>query len=105
MLDSIGYFEMLELMKNCQYIVTDSGGLQEEATATSIRKKVIVLRKTTDRPEAVMEGFSEIAGTTYNGILKSLKKTAKNPSIPKKKSPYGRGNSAKIIIQHLKKNI
>jgi len=105
MLDSVGYFEMLELMKNCQYIVTDSGGLQEEATAPSIRKKVVVVRKTTDRPEAVLEGFSEIAGITYNGILKSLRKTAKNPSIPKKKSPYGEGNSAKIIVQHLKKNI
>jgi len=37
--------------------------------------------------------------------LKSLRKTAKNPSIPKKKSPYGDGNSAKKIIQHLKDNL
>ena len=103
--DSLGYFEMLELMKNCQYIVTDSGGIQEEATASSIKKKVIVIRKTTDRPEAVLEGFSEIAGTTYNGISKSLRKTAKNPSIPKRKSPYGDGNSSKMIIQHLKENL
>ena len=105
MLDSVGYFEMLELMKHCQYIVTDSGGIQEEATAPSIRKKVVIVRKTTDRPEAVKSGFSEIAGTTYGGILRSLKKTAKNPSIPKKKSPYGEGNSAKTIIQYLKKNL
>ena len=105
MLDSLGYFEMLELMKNCQYIVTDSGGIQEEATASSIKKKVIVVRKTTDRPEAVLKGFSEIAGITYVGILKSLRKTAKNPSIPKRKSPYGDGNSSKMIIQHLKKNL
>ncbi|MDC0228761.1 UDP-N-acetylglucosamine 2-epimerase (non-hydrolyzing) [Nitrosopumilus sp.] len=104
-LDSVGYFEMLELMKNCQYIVTDSGGIQEEATASSIKKKVIVVRKTTDRPEAVLGGFSEIVGTNYNNILKSLNKTAKNPSIPKKKSPYGDGNSAKKIIQHLKNNL
>ena len=105
MFDSVGYFEMLELMKNCQYIVTDSGGIQEEATAPTIRKKVIVVRKTTDRPEAVLGGFSEIVGTNYNNILKSLKKTAKNPSIIKKKSPYGDGNSAKKIIQHLKNNL
>ena len=105
MFNSVGYFEMLELMKNCQYVVTDSGGIQEEATAPSIKKKVIVVRKTTDRPEAVLKGFSEIAGTTYNGILKSLRKTAKNPSIPKKKSPYGDGNSTKLIIRHLKKNL
>ena len=105
MFDSVGYFEMLELMKNCQYVVTDSGGIQEEATAPSIKKKVIVVRKTTDRPEAVLNGFSDIAGTTYNGILKSLRKTAKNPSTPKNKSPYGDGNSTKLIIQHLKKNL
>ena len=105
MFDSVGYFEMLELMKNCQYIVTDSGGIQEEATAPTIRKKVIVVRKTTDRPEAVLGGFSEIVGTNYNDILKSLKKTTKNPSISKKKSPYGDGNSAKKIIHHLKNNL
>ena len=103
--DSVGYFEMLELMKNCQYIVTDSGGIQEEATAPMIHKKVIVVRKTTDRPEAVLNGFSELVGTSYNGILKSLRKTAKNSSVPKKKSPYGDGNSAKKIIQHLKNNL
>ena len=50
-------------------------------------------------------GFSEIVGTNYNAILKSLKKTAKNPSITKKKSPYGDGNSAKKIVQHLKNNL
>ena len=105
MLDPVGYFEILELMKNCQFIVTDSGGIQEEATAPSIRKKVVVVRKTTDRPEAVFSGFSEISGTTYSGILTALRKTAKNPTIPKKKSPYGEGNSAKIIIKHLKKNL
>ena len=105
MFNSVGYFEMLELMKNCQYIVTDSGGIQEEATAPSIKKKVLVVRKTTDRPEAVLGGFSEIVGTNYNDILRSLKKTTKNPSISKKKSPYGNGNSAKKIIQHLKNNL
>ena len=104
-LNSVGYFGMLELMKNCQYIVTDSGGIQEEATASSIKKKVIVVRKTTDRPEAVLGGFSEIVGTNYNNILKSLKKTAKNSSVPKKKSPYGDGNSAKKIVQYLKNNL
>lgn len=105
MFDSVGYFEMLELMKNSQYIVTDSGGIQEEATAQSIKKKVIVVRKTTDRPEAVLDGFAEVVGINYNDILKSLKKTAKNPLIPNKKSPYGDGNSAKKIVQHLKNNL
>ena len=103
LLNSVGYFEMLELMKNCQYIVTDSGGIQEEATAPGIRKKVIIVRKTTDRPETVLTGFSEIAGTKSSNILKIIRKTANNPIIGNKKSPYGEGNASKIIAQHLKK--
>ena len=104
LLDAVGYFEMLELMKHCNYIVTDSGGIQEEATASSICKKVVIVRKSTDRPESVKSGFSEIAGINYTGILKSLKKNGKNFSIPTKKSPFGEGNSAKTIVNHLKKN-
>ena len=104
MLNSVGYFEMLELMKNCQYIVTDSGGIQEEATASVIRKKVVIVRKTTDRPETLLSGFSEIAGTKSSNILKYLKNTADNPTIGNKKSPYGKGNASKIIFQQLKKN-
>lgn len=105
MQNSVGYFEMLELMKNCDFIVTDSGGIQEEATAPTIRKKVIIVRKTTDRPETVSAGFSEITGLSYNTILKSIKKNSKNSKIPNKKSPYGNGNSARIIIRQLKKNL
>lgn len=104
-LNSVGYFEMLELMKNCKYIMSDSGGIQEEATAPSIRKKVVVVRKTSDRPESISSGFSVLSGTTYGGIMTSLKKTSKNFSVPNKKSPYGEGNSSKIIVNYLKKNL
>ena len=104
-LNSVGYFEMLELMKNCKFIMSDSGGIQEEATAPSIRKKVVVIRKTSDRPESISSGFSVLSGTTYDGIMTTLKETSKNFSIPDKKSPYGEGNSSKIIIDYLKKNL
>ena len=104
-LNSVGYFEMLELMKNCKYIMSDSGGIQEEATSPSIRKKVVVVRKTSDRPESISSGFSVLSGTTYSGIVNSLKETSKNFSVPNKKSPYGEGNSSKIIINYLKKNL
>ena len=104
-LNSVGYFEMLELMKNCKYIMSDSGGIQEEATAPSIRKKVVVVRKTSDRPEAISNGFSVLSGTTYKGIITALKKTSEDFSIPNKKSPYGKGDSSKIIVNYLKKNL
>ena len=96
---------MLELMKKSDFIVTDSGGIQEESTASSIKKKTIVVRKTTDRPEAISSGYSELVGTSYTKILHSINKTAKNPKISIKKSPYGDGNASKKIIDYLRKNL
>ena len=72
---------MLELMKQCEFIVTDSGGIQEEATSPLIRKKVLVVRKTTDRPEAIESGMAEIIGLNEKTISKSIKKTMKDPRI------------------------
>jgi len=102
---SVGYFEMLELMKKCSFIVTDSGGIQEEATSEKIRKKVLVIRKTTDRPESVSEGFADLVGTDSTKIRLAIKKTIKNPKLPRKKSPFGDGKSALRIISHMRKNI
>jgi len=103
LLDSVGYFEMLELMKKCSFIITDSGGIQEEATSPKIRKKVLVVRKTTDRPEAVKAGIAKIVGTNQENITLSIKRTVRNPKIRSKKTPYGSGNSAKQIISKIKR--
>ncbi|MFB5631414.1 MAG: non-hydrolyzing UDP-N-acetylglucosamine 2-epimerase [Nitrosopumilaceae archaeon] len=105
LLDSVGYFEMLELMKNCSFIVTDSGGIQEEATATKIRKKVLVARKTTDRPEAVTAGMSKVIGVEKQNIVKEIKKAILNPSINSKKNPYGKGDASQKIIKILQKSL
>ena len=104
LLNSVGYFEILELMKNCSFILSDSGGIQEEATASSIRKKVLVLRKTTDRPESVKDGFSTVIGTQESKILKFIKKTIDNPVIKSKATPFGEGDSSDKIIKILKTN-
>lgn len=105
LLDSVGYFEMLELMKNCSFIVTDSGGIQEEATAPKIRKKVLVTRKTTDRPEAVTTGMSQVIGVEKKNIVKAIKKVILNPSVNSKKNPYGKGDASQKIIKILQKNL
>lgn len=105
LLDSVGYFEILELMKNCSFIITDSGGIQEEATSDKIRKKVLVLRKTADRPEAVSEGFSELVGTNPKKIQFAIQRTIKNPKPSGKNSPFGDGHSSTKIISLIKKNI
>ena len=96
--DSTGYFEMLELMKNSSFILTDSGGIQEEATAPQIRKKSFVIRKTTDRPEAVTSGFSEIIGVNPTKI-KLVIKNGFDSKVPKKKSPFGNGKSSEKILK------
>ena len=104
MIDSVGYFEMLELMKNCSFIVTDSGGIQEEATSPIIRKKVLVVRKTTDRPESVENQLAEIVGLNEKNITNSIIKTMKNPKLHSKKTPFGKGDASKKILNILKKS-
>lgn len=99
----VGYFDMLELMKKCLFIVTDSGGIQQEATSPKIRKKVLVTRKTTDSPEAVAAGVAKVVGVGTNGILSEIKKTIKDPKIRTKNTPYGKGNAAKQIIRIMQK--
>jgi len=92
-----GYLEFLLLMKKCEYIMTDSGGIQEEATAPNIKKKVFVLRESTERPEAVDEGYAEIVGTDPDKILGALKDFGKNDWKPGE-CPYGDGDAGKKIV-------
>jgi len=103
LLPPVGYFDMLYLMKKCNLIISDSGGIQEEATAPPIRKKVLVLRNSTERIEAVNDGFSEIIGTNPINIVSSIRKNFNNP-IKIRKTPYGQGKTSDKIIQVLKKN-
>ena len=103
LIPSLGYFDMLYLMKKCTFILTDSGGIQEEATSPLISKKVLIARKSTDRQEAVDAGLAEIIGTNSIKISQSINKTLDNPSLISKKTPYGNGTSSNQIIQILKK--
>ena len=101
LLDAVGYFEMLELMKNCSFIFTDSGGLQEESTAQSIRKKVIVARKTTDRPESIESKTSELVKLNQKSISDILRKTMNKPKIKSTKTPFGDGTASEKIVKIL----
>jgi len=105
LLPAIGYFDMLYLMKHCSFILTDSGGVQEEATSPKIRKKTLVIRKTTDRPEAISSGHSELVGIDTSKIIRAIKHTMKNPKISSRASPYGRGNASTKILNILRKNL
>jgi len=98
-LPPIGYFDFLVLMKNCEMIVTDSGGLQEEATAPSIRKPVLVIRLSTERPEAVEAGFVKVVGVEKQSILVAVEHILKRKSRLPDVSPYGDGTAAREIAK------
>lgn len=103
LLDPIGYFDMLKLMKKCSFIITDSGGIQQEATSPKIRKKVLVTRKTTDSPEAVKAGVAKVVGVDYGNIVSAIKKVSTNPKVSTKDLPYGNGTASKHIVEILKR--
>ena len=98
-LPPLGYLDFLVLMKNSELIITDSGGIQEEATAPSIRKPVLVIRLSTERPEAVEAGFAKVVGTDKNEILEAIETTMKRRKKLPQTSPFGDGKAAEKIVE------
>jgi UDP-N-acetylglucosamine 2-epimerase (non-hydrolysing) len=93
-----GYFEFLALLKNCRVVMTDSGGLQEEATHPRIRRPVLVLRSSTERPEAVVYGFARVVGTNPVVVLAELEKILSEELKLPERSPFGDGKAASRIV-------
>ncbi|MFY9605104.1 MAG: UDP-N-acetylglucosamine 2-epimerase (non-hydrolyzing) [Thermoplasmata archaeon] len=100
-----GYFDMLVLMKNSKFIITDSGGIQEEACSPVMRKRVFVMRKSTERPEAVRAGYCKVVGTNSVKVLRELRKFADDPKAQFKPCPYGKGDSGERIAAILRKEL
>ncbi len=96
-----GYLDFLLLMKNSRLIMTDSGGIQEEATSPSLSKNVVVMRLSTERPEAVESGFAVVAGTKSEGILREVESLLKREPPKERVSPFGDGHSAEKIVRYL----
>jgi len=98
------YLEFVYLMSKSYLILTDSGGIQEEAP--SLGKPVLVMRNTTERPEAIKAGTVKLVGTDKNKIVNEIsiliedKKEYKKMS--KAKNPYGDGKASYRIIEFLK---
>lgn len=101
LLQPLGYFDFLVLMRNCEMIITDSGGIQEEATSPLIRKPVLVIRLSTERPEAVEAGFARVVGVEKEGILAGMKQTLEKGGMLPADSPYGDGKAAEKIVETL----
>jgi len=101
-LPPIGYFDFLVLMKNSRLIITDSGGIQEEATTPQIRKPVLVTRLSTERPEAVEAGFAKVVGTDKTIILNEIRNAMNTDHNLPQESPYGDGDAAEKILHVVK---
>jgi UDP-N-acetylglucosamine 2-epimerase (non-hydrolysing) len=97
LLEPLGYFDFLSLMREARLILTDSGGVQEEATASHIRRFVLVLRDATDRPEAIEAGFGKLVGVDPENVLKEIDHHI-DGFVPPTPSPYGDGFSGKRTV-------
>lgn len=95
------YLSFVYLMMNSYLILTDSGGIQEEAPSLGI--PVLVMRKSTERPEAVDAGTIKLVGTDTDKIVSSVSELIDNQGMYKTMSqahnPYGDGKSAKRIVK------
>ena len=96
----VGYFDMMELLKNCSLVITDSGGLQKEAFF--FKKLCITVREQTEWTELVENGYNFVAGTEEEKIYK-LFSVVKNKKANFNRNLYGKGNAAKKIVAELEK--
>jgi UDP-N-acetylglucosamine 2-epimerase (non-hydrolysing) len=98
------YLPFVKLMNASYLILTDSGGIQEEAP--SLGKPVLVMRDTTERPEALKAGTVKLVGADYKNIIAEVDKLLTNSSeytkMARSHNPYGDGNACKRIIKFLK---
>jgi len=101
LIDPVGYFDFLVLMKQCSFIMTDSGGIQEEATAPNMRKKIFVLRENTERPEAVEAGYAEVVGTKSEEVLSRVLMLMNDHDMNRNSCPFGDGHACKKIIMSI----
>jgi UDP-N-acetylglucosamine 2-epimerase (non-hydrolysing) len=100
----VGYLAFVYLMSQAHIIITDSGGIQEEAPA--LGKPVLVLRESTERPEAVKAGTVQLVGTNYQTIVEETKRLLYDVPYYLRVSfthnPYGDGNASDLIMDRLR---
>jgi UDP-N-acetylglucosamine 2-epimerase (non-hydrolysing) len=103
-IEPLHYLNFVFLMDMSYLILTDSGGIQEEAPG--LGKPVLVMRDTTERPEALEAGTVKLVGTNYDKIIKEVSRLIKDKgyyqSMSKSLNPYGDGLACSRIIKYLK---
>jgi UDP-N-acetylglucosamine 2-epimerase (non-hydrolysing) len=104
LIEPLSYPSFVWLMNQCYMIITDSGGVQEEAP--SLGKPVLVLRDTTERPEAVNSGTVVLVGTNKSKIVSVCEELISNKlkyqEMSSLSNPYGDGNACEKIVNFIK---
>ncbi|RGS52932.1 MULTISPECIES: non-hydrolyzing UDP-N-acetylglucosamine 2-epimerase [Bacteroides] len=103
-IEPLQYLEFVYLMSKANIVLTDSGGIQEEAPG--LGKPVLVMRDTTERPEALQSGTVHLVGTDYSKIMKEVSSLLDNAEVYTKMSqavnPYGDGKACDRIVRALR---
>jgi UDP-N-acetylglucosamine 2-epimerase len=103
LIQPLEYFTFVQLMKKAYFILTDSGGIQEEGP--SLGKPVLVLRKITERPEAVEAGTVELVGTETDKIVERVSALLEDKALYERMrkaiNPYGDGKASQRIVHRL----
>lgn len=104
LINPLQYEQFIYMMNKSYFIITDSGGVQEEAP--SLGKPVLVMRDTTERPEAVEAGTVKLVGTSKETIIKEAQKLLEDENeyntMSKAHNPYGDGKACERIINFIK---
>ncbi len=98
-IEPVGYFDMIELLKRCAFVISDSGGLQKEAFF--FEKQCLIIRDETEWTELVELEYNYLVGAKTNLIIEKAK-TIINNKVEYTVKPYGKGNAAEIIALYLK---
>lgn len=105
-IEPLQYLEFVFLMEKSTIVLTDSGGIQEEAPG--LGKPVLVMRDTTERPEALESGTVHLVGTNHDLIVSEVSSLLDDPiaydKMSKAVNPYGDGNACSRIVDALKDN-
>lgn len=106
LLPPLDYLPLVHVMKRAHFVLTDSGGIQEEAP--SLGKPVLVLRETTERPEAVDAGTVRLVGADDCKIVKESKRLLEDPAaydaMARAINPYGDGHASERIVSALERS-
>ena len=105
-IEPLEYLSFVYLMEKSSIVLTDSGGIQEEAPG--LGKPVLVMRNTTERPEALDAGTVKLVGTDYDTIVNSISTLLNNKEeynkMSKAVNPYGDGKACGRIVDFIRKN-